>query len=1209
MLPEGYPFDPGHTWRLRGDWREHIPPSTSKEVRVKMVYVQQSACGVELAVAMEGVRNFITAQVQSQPRTVPELCTAAASCFHQVIHHGTVRDQVVLDTEYALPSEFHCGASPLPRYLGTYVAVVITWCFEWRLFGVRPGLKVRMLRAMKQGACTEGRPNVSPSESPNDFLSCFEVLAADRAVQGRMPVCDMVEIIQGGLDPSVRQFWDIRWSVCQEREKAVCANDHEMLFQFVRMMKPQLTHEWDSGSRAATERASRRSHAAAPAAAVTASDLVPLLPALISALTAAHSAPAPVAVISANKQRLETILSSQPGAAPAPAAEQRTSAPAPTAPAPGARPGRAPGETGQRQRRAFTGTCHNCGGAGHMSRDCPSPPNARANVTAGDGSSEEEEEETPAPACAAGTETGSDPEGDYLHVGCTVLAEEEEPDGVAAASRATYNAQALPVGFKHAAHTAAPPGDEHLGAPGALPGDSAPGVSGAPLHPAEEKPCILVVGEPRRQGLVAALLDTLQDRLGARPRVLFYDKFEDPDSLQDDALPTAEAGAHAAMGDGGVVAGPPGPAPRRSARIAAPLGVPIDPGDATHATVLAAGGVPASHAAALHQHAASVGKCLIFHDQSSPAAGVTLRFTSAGGGAEVMPPRVLDDSGAAVNLMDEDYARAIGAVTVPAARRICGSTGGSAPASAAVLADVVLAAGTPQELRIPQQEFLLVRNARLFDVLIGNPTSRFGPGETAFDRGRYYYSLPGGARVSLPMVFTTPGSTHAHAATTALEAEQWDTVPVLVAGQEPEPAAAGASPQQPAPAPRGGAHRPQPVNAPAATASPERTCADAFVAHMLPLLRMGGCAALILQYVLWFTLHAQWFNAGCAALVTLACWWWGAAVVRRAAPPLLLPPAVACMRVGWAMSATLHAAARCAWHAVGYVMRTPAARVTPLLVWAADWAAPAASWPVQPGEFTRWHVRARRRLQHAFSKIRRPKPPEAAKAAAGPRPRSRAAREPPAVRRGWTPRVRGLTVAVTALLALSLASGCMGAALGPAPTKMVDGNLSVSGVLGASHSWVGATTVLAFIPDGDTVPPPGSTYTADPEFGWLYGNHSDLSHAQQEALAQTVRGLRHCFAFQLSDLTGYSGPVGDFPIRLTHDKPIREGPRRYSPVEQQVLQKSVQEWVDAGFAEPCLVNGRYACNMVVAAKKNEAGEWAALRCCHNYRNLNRSTLR
>lgn len=85
--------------------------------------------------------------------------------------------------------------------------------------------------------------------------------------------------------------------------------------------------------------------------------------------------------------------------------------------------------------------------------------------------------------------------------------------------------------------------------------------------------------------------------------------------------------------------------------------------------------------------------------------------------------------------------------------------------------------------------------------------------------------------------------------------------------------------------------------------------------------------------------------------------------------------------------------------------------------------------------------------------------------------------------------------------------------------------------------------------------------------------------------------------------------MGDFAIRLTHDKPIRESPRRYSPVEQEVLRKSVDEWVREGFAEPCLVNSHYACNMVVAAKKNEAGEWTALRTCHDYRNLNRATPR
>ena len=154
-----------------------------------------------------------------------------------------------------------------------------------------------------------------------------------------------------------------------------------------------------------------------------------------------------------------------------------------------------------------------------------------------------------------------------------------------------------------------------------------------------------------------------------------------------------------------------------------------------------------------------------------------------------------------------------------------------------------------------------------------------------------------------------------------------------------------------------------------------------------------------------------------------------------------------------------------------------------------------------------------------------------------------------------------------------------------------------------------ATTVSAFLPDGTYLPPPGSNYTKDPDTGWLYGNHRGFNASQQAELHRRVHALRRCFAFELSDLTGYSGPLGDFRIRLTHDNPVHEGPRRLSPMESEVTRQAVADLLAAGFCEPCPVNGKYACNMVVAAKKDSSGEWKSLRCCHDFRRLNAATER
>jgi hypothetical protein len=49
------------------------------------------------------------------------------------------------------------------------------------------------------------------------------------------------------------------------------------------------------------------------------------------------------------------------------------------------------------------------------------------------------------------------------------------------------------------------------------------------------------------------------------------------------------------------------------------------------------------------------------------------------------------------------------------------------------------------------------------------------------------------------------------------------------------------------------------------------------------------------------------------------------------------------------------------------------------------------------------------------------------------------------------------------------------------------------------------------------------------------------------------------------------------------------------------------ELLEAGFIEVCDVNGKYASNLVVAAKKDESGAWTKIRTCLDFRRLNRAT--
>ena len=154
-----------------------------------------------------------------------------------------------------------------------------------------------------------------------------------------------------------------------------------------------------------------------------------------------------------------------------------------------------------------------------------------------------------------------------------------------------------------------------------------------------------------------------------------------------------------------------------------------------------------------------------------------------------------------------------------------------------------------------------------------------------------------------------------------------------------------------------------------------------------------------------------------------------------------------------------------------------------------------------------------------------------------------------------------------------------------------------------------ATGVSNLLPDGAYIPPPGLHYTKDEQYGWLYGNSTELTQAQHQQLRDTVRSLSHCFAHTLTDLTGYTGPCGNFRIELEHPHPIYEKPRRLTPLEQLEASQAVKELLEAGFIEVCPTNGTYASNLVVAAKKDDNGEWTKIRTCIDFRKLNRATRR
>ena len=130
-------------------------------------------------------------------------------------------------------------------------------------------------------------------------------------------------------------------------------------------------------------------------------------------------------------------------------------------------------------------------------------------------------------------------------------------------------------------------------------------------------------------------------------------------------------------------------------------------------------------------------------------------------------------------------------------------------------------------------------------------------------------------------------------------------------------------------------------------------------------------------------------------------------------------------------------------------------------------------------------------------------------------------------------------------------------------------------------------------------------YTKDPEGGWIWGNHTEASPQQLQAMQEMVRDNKHCFAYSMAELTGHSQPVN---IGQFRGQPAYVRPRQYSPVEEGIVDKHCCELRDANLIRRVSLTNLFAARPTIAAKKDaETGEWTATRFCVNYIRQNKGT--
>lgn len=145
--------------------------------------------------------------------------------------------------------------------------------------------------------------------------------------------------------------------------------------------------------------------------------------------------------------------------------------------------------------------------------------------------------------------------------------------------------------------------------------------------------------------------------------------------------------------------------------------------------------------------------------------------------------------------------------------------------------------------------------------------------------------------------------------------------------------------------------------------------------------------------------------------------------------------------------------------------------------------------------------------------------------------------------------------------------------------------------------------VRVAIPDGAHAST-NATLTKHPIHLWSTGKHYATTPQQREAFDAMLVEEKGAFAYSNAELPGYNGDP--FTIQLTHDRPIVSKPRRYSPLEKDVLLEKGTDLLNAGIIRKVQVTDYVSCP-VLPTKKDVNGNYTDRRMCVDFIPLNKCT--
>jgi hypothetical protein len=125
-------------------------------------------------------------------------------------------------------------------------------------------------------------------------------------------------------------------------------------------------------------------------------------------------------------------------------------------------------------------------------------------------------------------------------------------------------------------------------------------------------------------------------------------------------------------------------------------------------------------------------------------------------------------------------------------------------------------------------------------------------------------------------------------------------------------------------------------------------------------------------------------------------------------------------------------------------------------------------------------------------------------------------------------------------------------------------------------------------------------YKRSDEHGWVYGKATEQ---QNSHFLDKLVSLKACFAYIMTDLPGYNGPVGPLTLPLLVNTDIVKRSRRLSAKELEIIDIKCDELKKPGFIVPLSQPWTHVQNIFIAAKKDLEGNWTDSRMCIDYRPL------